>query len=293
MSNLTSLPAKASLLHMIKRRSKPGEIHLRIAAIMRRFPDGISGGQIRQELAKEGLGPEEQTHLDRRKRDLKKWFRIEKKSVILEQAGTRRKVTLYKLLGERAEVTDEGQISLRLRAEVIHAAHGRCQMCGRTIEKHGITLEADHKIPREWGGSNDRDNLWAICEDCNAGKKAHFASLNVDRELMKNVTSHESVHVRIGELLKAVGVGKRTPSSLLEIVAAQDDWQKRLRELRYPVIGWVIDMVSYVSSSGKKQVDYVLRSFAPWPDNPSAVVREFERQREIKNRGTSSDESPL
>lgn len=274
---------------MPSRQSRPGEIHLRIVAVMKRFPDGVSGGQIRQELAKEGLGPDEQTHLDRRKRDLKKWFRIEKKSVSIGS----RKVTLYRLLGERTDITDEGQISLKLRAEVIHAAHGRCQMCGKTIEKHNIVLVVDHKIPREWGGTNDRSNLWAICEDCNAGKKAHFASLGVDRELMKQVTSHDSVHVRIGELLKAIGVGNRTPSSLLEIVAAQDDWQKRLRELRYPVIGWSIDIVPYVSPSGKKQVDYVLRSFTPWPDNPTAVIREFERQREIKNRVASSEESQL
>ena len=43
---------------------------------MKRFKDGASGGQIRQELEKEGLRPEDQTHLDRRKRDLKKWFLI-------------------------------------------------------------------------------------------------------------------------------------------------------------------------------------------------------------------------
>ena len=59
---------------MSKKESNPGEIHLRIIEVLRRFPEGISGGQIRQELEKEGLRPAEQTHLDRRKRDLKKWF---------------------------------------------------------------------------------------------------------------------------------------------------------------------------------------------------------------------------
>jgi hypothetical protein len=48
--------------------SRPGEIHLRIVEVMKRFPDGVSGGQIRQELEKAGLRPEDQTHLDRRKR---------------------------------------------------------------------------------------------------------------------------------------------------------------------------------------------------------------------------------
>jgi 5-methylcytosine-specific restriction endonuclease McrA len=252
---------------------------------MKRFPGGIAGGQIREELEKEGLRPEDQTHLDRRKRDLKKWFNIEKikSSVIVE--GKKRNVTLYRYKGKRQRVTDEGQVSQKLRAEVIHSAHGHCQMCGKTIEEHNITLVVDHKKPRDWGGTNDRQNLWAICEECNSGKKAFFSSLNADSEMMRKVMAQESVHVRIGELLKAVGVGKRTPSPLLDVVADQDDWQKRLRELRYPVIGWEIDTQLYKGPSGKKQADYILRSYKPWPDDPSGTIRRFEQERERRNKG--------
>jgi 5-methylcytosine-specific restriction endonuclease McrA len=267
--------------------SKPGGIHLKIIEVLKRFPDGISGGQIRSELEKEGLRAEDQTHLDRRKRDLKKWFLIEKIKTTQEVAGKKRTVVLYKYLRERPRVTDEGQVSLKIRAEVIHAAHGRCQMCGKAIEKHGIILVVDHKKPRDWGGTNDRENLWAICEDCNSGKKAFFSSLNASPEIMRRVIGNDSVHVRIGELLKAVGIGKRTPSSLLEVVADQDDWQKRLRELRYPVIGWEIDTIGYKAASGKKQMDYVLKGFKPWPNDPTGVIRKFERDRERKNRERS------
>jgi hypothetical protein len=73
-SNFLPSPRMRENLPMAK--SKPGAIHTRIIEVMRRFPEGISGGQIRQVLAKEGMRPEEQTHLDRRKRDLKKWFII-------------------------------------------------------------------------------------------------------------------------------------------------------------------------------------------------------------------------
>ena len=93
----------------------------------------------------------------------------------------------------------------------------------------------------------------------------------------------KSVHVRIGELLKAVGVGKRTSSQLIEIVANQDDWQKRLRELRYSVIGWEIDTKLYRAESGKKQCDYILRSYKAWPVDPSGVIRRFEDQRKKLN----------
>jgi hypothetical protein len=265
-------------------KSKPGGIHLRIVEIMKRFPGGISGGQIRQELEKEGLKPEDQTHLDRRKRDLKKWFVIEKAKGTQEIDGKTISVVLYKLLGVRRDVTDEGQINQKLRASVIHAAHGRCQMCGETIERHGITLVVDHKKPRDWGGTNDRQNLRAICEKCNSGKKALFTSLNASSKTMRKVMASESVHVRIGELLKATGIGRRTPSSLLEVVADQDDWQKRLRELRYPVIGWDIETFLYKGPSGKKQADYILRSYKPWPENPSEKIRQFEKEREQKNK---------
>jgi hypothetical protein len=57
-----------------KKSSNPGAIHLRIVEVMKRFPEGLTGGQIRQELEKAGLKPEDQTHLDRRKRDLKMYF---------------------------------------------------------------------------------------------------------------------------------------------------------------------------------------------------------------------------
>ena len=77
-------------------KSKPGKIHLRIIDVMKGFPGGISGGQIRHELEKEGLEPGEQTHLDRRKRDLKKWFVIRKELATILVNGKNRKVALYK-----------------------------------------------------------------------------------------------------------------------------------------------------------------------------------------------------
>lgn len=267
-----------------KRRSKPGAIHLRIIEVLKRFPAGASGGQIRQELEKDGLKAEEQTHLDRRKRDLKKWFVIEKRTAPVEVNGRNRNVTLYKYVGTRRAVTDEGDVDQKTKARVIHSAHGRCQMCGKTIEKHGIALVVDHKRPRDWGGTNDISNLWAVCEECNSGKKAYFSSLDADSEIMKKAMGSPSVHVRIGELLKAFGVGKRTPSYLLEVVADQDDWHKRLRELRYPVIGWDVEMVRFKSRTGKTQVDYILKKFRSWPDDPTGAIRRFEKAREQKNR---------
>lgn len=64
----------------VKGMSQPEEIHLRIVEIMRRFPEGISSGQIKCELGREGIPPEDLCHLARRIRELDKWFIIEKKA---------------------------------------------------------------------------------------------------------------------------------------------------------------------------------------------------------------------
>ena len=140
-------------------KSKPGAIHQRIVDVMKRFPEGISGGQLRQELEKDGLRPEDQTHLDRRKRDLKKWFVIQATDAVQTVNGKPRKVTLYRYAGERSDVSDEGDINIRVKAAVRHAAHGRCQMCGKTLVEDHIKLVVDHKRPKAWGGTNDLENL--------------------------------------------------------------------------------------------------------------------------------------
>lgn len=105
-------------------KSKPGAIHLRIIEVMKRFFDGISGGQIREELEKEGLDAGEHTHLDRRKRELQKWFVIKREIAASVVNGKKRRVTLYKFSGTRNEIVDEGQINQKLRAEIIRGARG-------------------------------------------------------------------------------------------------------------------------------------------------------------------------
>src|SRR5437870_5812232 len=163
--------------------SKPGTIHRKMAELLEQHPSGLTSGQLREKL---DLGATEHAQLDRRRRELRKWYRIEKK-----RAGGE---ILYIYRGKLAKPVESAGISLRKRAAILATAHGCCQMCGRTVSAHGITLVVDHKIPRDWSGSDDEENLWAICEECNAGKKAHFASL--DQGLMRRVMQHKSVHVR-------------------------------------------------------------------------------------------------
>jgi hypothetical protein len=147
---------------MAKGTSQPGQIHMQIIEVMKRFPEGISGGQIRQELEKEGLRPEDQTHLDRRIRELDEWFIIEK-SVIGQDA-------LRKTLHTRKKEL----VSQILTAQVLYAARGRCQRCGKTIEAHSITLVVEPKKKRDRIGIDDWKDCWAICKECSAGRRAHL-----------------------------------------------------------------------------------------------------------------------
>jgi hypothetical protein len=102
------------------KESKPGAIHLRIVEVMKLFPDGVSGGQIRQELEKQGLKPEDQTHLDRRKRDLKKWFTIRKipASLVVDGKKRRRRSTNTSARGRASLMKSKLAISLGKRSSL-------------------------------------------------------------------------------------------------------------------------------------------------------------------------------
>ena len=155
-------------------------------------------------------------------------------------------------------------------------------MCGRTVKEDGITLVVDHKIPQDWGGTNDEENLWAVCEDCNHGKKNYFSSQ--DQSLMKKVMGHPSVHVRIGELLK-LNFEKAVPSKLIEFVANQDDWKKRTRELRY--LGWEFDARCAKGANGRVTSSYTLHKFLEWPEDPTGWIRRYEKERAVKGKAAN------
>lgn len=246
-----------------KQAGRATGIYKKMADVLKANPQGLTAGEWREKL---GLKADEQSQLDRRKRELKRWYVIHK-----ENAGNQ---TRYFFKSERETPLPGREINQRDRAEILRRAHGRCGMCGKTIERHGIALVVDHKIPKDWGGLDKPENLWAICEECNGGKKNLFASQ--DQTLMKKTMHLTSVHVRIGETLKAFG-GKPVPSYLIEFVADQTEWRKRLRELRY--LGWKVKASTKKNASGKVDSSYALVHSEPWNDNPTGWIREFEKKR--------------
>ena len=248
--------------------AKLSDMSLRILEVMKAHPEGISEGEIREMLQ---IPAAEQANFGRRRRELNYVYVIERR-----QQGTK---VLYVYKGPRDKPRDTSPITARLRAHALHVARGRCGNCGRSIDRHGIVLVVDHKVPREWGGLTSEENLWAICEECNAGKKNYSAS--IDASWMSRVMTCESVHIRLGETLKAHGE-KPVPAATLAFVANQDDWKKRIRELRY--LGWKIETFNEKAGSGKVSSFYRLVESKPWPPDPTGVIRQYERERAVRNR---------
>lgn len=143
---------------------QPEKIHLLMVEIMKRFTEGISIGQMRCELRREGIPPEDLRHLARRMRELDRWFIIEKKTTTnsTETGG---------LVFDDQEWTSEA-----LRAEALYRAHGRCQRCGKTIKVDSITPVVERKEFDYCDDSAYCDDLWAVCEDCSVPTKSRVAS---------------------------------------------------------------------------------------------------------------------
>lgn len=252
---------------MANAAAKLGAIHLKILDLLKASPAGLTIYEIRDGIADLDV----QQHLDKRVRELRYTHLVP-----LRRAGGK---AVYVYEGERTDaLSDSGQITSALRAKLLHAAHGKCQMCGRTISEDGIKLEIDHKIPRNWGGLTIEENLWAICGLCNGGKRDFFATFN-DEE-MTRILGKDSVYERIAETLR-LHQGEPTPAWLLQFVANaddfQDDWQKRLRELRYPVIGYEISATRRKNPNGKWEAAYTLKEWKPLPENHKFLIKEFER----------------
>jgi len=243
------------------------EIHRRILNLLVTFSDGgLSITQIRQHLK---LSGDEQQHLDRRIRDLDEEHEIER----VRREGA----TLYVYKGPRKIPRRRDPIHPKVRAEVLLRANGACAMCGKTIAKDRIRLQIDHIIPVEWGGSGEINNLQALCEEDNGAKKAYFGGF--DQELMREVFAFQKVHQRIGRLLIALSPD-HVESFLLGAVAGQEDWQKRLRELR--TLGWEIEVRKMKQPNGRVTSAYRVRKSTDLSDDPAADVRRIEKERKLK-----------
>lgn len=226
----------------------------------------------REERLAQGKKAGQARHFDRRLRKLDDVFDV-------ARAGGGEQ-TRYKLVAVLANPKVTETISKEDRAWALR--HQRCAQCGRTPNEHGVRLHVDHKIPREWGGTNDRENLQALCSECNEGKKNLYASYDEFADEIRAAIAYDDVYVRIGELLKAFAdADKWAPDEVIEMVAEargpQRYWEKRMRELRH--LGWTF--VPHLKTvDGRRRTEWELTHSEPWPaEGPGRAVRQQTRKK--------------
>ena len=174
---------------------------------------------------------------------------------------------------------DSSQIDVLLRFKALYVARGSCGNCGKSIDRNGIALAVVHKVPLEFGGRSEPDNVWALCEECNAPRMNCFR--RVDSGWIRRMKEIRSVHLRLGETLKTFQ-GELVPTAMLKFVANQDDWKKRIRELRY--LGWEVKSFNRRESDTRVSSFYRLVKARPWPADPTGDIRRYERERAVRNK---------
>jgi 5-methylcytosine-specific restriction endonuclease McrA len=156
---------------------------------------------------------------------------------------------------------------------------GRCSVCGRSVERHGVVLIAVRYVSREREGSNNSEDLRVICAECSAGREDGLKL--PEPAWIGAVMAHRSVHMRLGETLKEFQ-GQPVAAATLKFVANQDAWQARVRELRY--LGWNIATFNRRLPSGRVSSFYRLNKSTPWPPDPTGTIRQYERERARRNK---------
>ena len=66
-----------------------------------------------------------------------------------------------------------------------------------------MVLEVDFKVPPEWGGIADPENLQPLCEDCLKGKRQYQETYSSYSEQIRRAADFDEPQRRIGELLLA------------------------------------------------------------------------------------------
>lgn len=191
----------------------------------------------------------------------------------------------YELRGWAARGPAEGRPSLSPRRRAQALASGICGMCGKSVEHHRVVLEAELRVPPEWGGTTDPENLWALCEECLKGRRQYLDTYASYSEQIQHAASFDEPQRRIGELLLALR-DEWVPSELIGIVASakefQGDYERRIRDLR--ALGWDYETRKDYGQAARVKVYYRLVRSAPWPANIRAAITAAENRRKDERR---------
>jgi hypothetical protein len=197
-------------------------------------------------------------------RSLKTHFDI---ATVMRDSGER-----YELRGWAAHRPSARRSVLSLRRRAQALALGFCALCGRSPVRHGVVLEADLRVPPEWGGTTDPENLWPLCQECLEGRRQYLETYASYSEQIRYAASFDEPQRRIGELLLALR-DEWVPSELIGIVASAKEFQGDYEPLRR------------YGEGARVRVYYQLVRSAPWPENIRAAITAEENQRKAGRPG--------
>lgn len=93
------------------------------------------------------------------------------------------------LNSERRRVSGSARVSAKRR--IFQRDGGVCCLCGRVVSLHDSQL--DHRLALQFGGTNDDENMWTLCELCHDGKSKREAATGLPDELSMSRPAPSSV----------------------------------------------------------------------------------------------------
>lgn len=137
-------------------------------------------------------------------------------------------------------------IDQKTRYRILQRDGSMCKRCGRSPEKDGVQLAIDHKLPVEWGGTNDDDNLWTLCRECNEGKK-HWYS-DEDAGVMAQIMAVKGSKERLKKYIE-LHPNELIDPVKLSVIAGTREWTRTIRFIRAET-GWDIKYIHKDPTTG-------------------------------------------
>lgn len=155
---------------------------------------------------------------------------LQQDGIIVYEYDASENAYLIKKIGAYSKRTKRSDINGKVRYRILNRDKYTCQACGKRPSEDGVKLHVDHRIPLDMGGSNNDENLWILCADCNNGKKS-FIRDELDPDIMKEVFKEKSGYQRLLTLLKNSPNVNFEPSTLQGISKIRD-WTRTIRDIR-------------------------------------------------------------
>ncbi len=122
---------------------------------------------------------------------------------------------------KRSTNSADKYINLKLRSKILERDSYTCQLCGYTNkDKYSnsvqVKLEVDHIKPLTLGGKTTEENLWTLCNRCNAGKKSLLAYPETFKSKIITLNLPDDLRLKISEVAGKRGMTVNT--LLLDLV---------------------------------------------------------------------------